>query len=91
MSEDLKRAAALAALELVQPGMRLGLGTGSTAKLFVDGLGVKVAAGLEVLCVATSEATQAQALGLGIPMSTLDETPELDLTIDGAESRPSSL
>lgn len=91
MSDDLKRAAALAALELVRPGMRLGLGTGSTAKLFVDGLGAKVAAGLDVLCVATSEATQAQALGLGIPMSTLDETPELDLTIDGADELDSAL
>lgn len=91
MSEDLKKAAALAALELVRPGMRLGLGTGSTAKLFVDGLGAKVAAGLDVLCVATSEATQAQALGLGIPMSTLDETPELDLTIDGADELDSAL
>lgn len=91
MSEDLKKAAALAALELVRPGMRLGLGTGSTAKLFVDGLGAKVAAGLAVLCVATSEATQAQALGLGIPMSTLDETPELDLTIDGADELDSAL
>jgi len=85
MSDDLKKAAAEAALALVRPGMRLGLGTGSTAKLFVDGLGAKVAAGLDVLCVATSEATQAQALGLSIPMSTLDETPELDLTIDGAD------
>ena len=85
MSEDLKRAAALAALELVRPGMRLGLGTGSTAKHFVDGLGAKVAAGLDVLCVATSEATQKQAEGLGIRMSTLDETPELDLTVDGAD------
>jgi ribose 5-phosphate isomerase A len=91
VSENLKKAAALAALELVRPGMRLGLGTGSTAKLFVDGLGAKVAAGLEVLCVATSEATQAQALGLGIPMSTLDETPELDLTIDGADELDSAL
>lgn len=91
MSDELKKAAALAALELVRPGMRLGLGTGSTAKLFVDGLGAKVAAGLEVLCVATSEATQAQALGLGIPMSTLDETPELDLTIDGADEIDSAL
>jgi len=91
VSEDLKKAAAMAALELVRPGMRLGLGTGSTAKLFVDGLGAKVAAGLEVLCVATSEATQAQALGLGIPMSTLDETPELDLTIDGADELDSAL
>lgn len=85
MSEDLKQAAALAALELVRPGMRLGLGTGSTAKHFVHGLGAKVAAGLDVICVATSEVTQAQAEGLGIPMSTLDETPELDLTIDGAD------
>lgn len=91
MSDNLKKAAADAALALVQPGMRLGLGTGSTAKLFVDGLGTKVAAGLDVLCVATSEATQAQALGLGIPMSTLDETPELDLTIDGADEMDGAL
>ena len=91
MSEDLKKAAALAALELVRPGMRLGLGTGSTAKHFVDGLGAKVAAGLKVICVATSEATQAQAEGLSIPMSTLDETPELDLTIDGADELDSAL
>ncbi|MFC5394355.1 ribose-5-phosphate isomerase RpiA [Bosea vestrisii] len=91
MSEDLKKAAALAALELVRPGMRLGLGTGSTAKHFVDGLGAKVAAGLKVICVATSEATQAQAEGLSIPMSTLDETLELDLTIDGADEIDSAL
>ncbi|MEI5664378.1 ribose-5-phosphate isomerase RpiA [Bosea sp. CCNWLW174] len=91
MSEDLKKAAALAALELVRPRMRLGLGTGSTAKHFVDGLGAKVAAGLEVICVATSEATQAQAESLSIPMSTLDETPELDLTIDGADEIDSAL
>jgi len=91
VSEDLKKAAALAALELVRPGMRLGLGTGSTAKHFVDGLGAKVAAGLEVICVATSEATQAQAESLSIPMSTLDQTPELDLTIDGADELDSAL
>lgn len=91
MSEDLKKAAALAALELVRPGMRLGLGTGSTAKHFVDGLGAKVAAGLEVICVATSELTQAQAESLSIAMSTLDQTPELDLTIDGADELDSAL
>lgn len=84
-ADDLKKQAAARALELVRPGMRLGLGTGSTAKHFVDLLGVKVAAGFEVLCVSTSEATQAQAVSLGIPMSTLDETPELDLTVDGAD------
>jgi ribose 5-phosphate isomerase A len=84
-ADDLKKLAAARALELVRPGMRLGLGTGSTAKHFVDLLGQRVAAGLDVICVATSEATQAQALALAIPMSTLDETPELDLTVDGAD------
>lgn len=83
--DDLKKQAAARALELVRPGMRLGLGTGSTAKHFVDLLGARVAAGLDVLCVATSEATQAQAIALAIPMSTLDQTPELDLTVDGAD------
>ena len=84
-ADDLKKQAAARALELVRPGMRLGLGTGSTARHFVDLLGEKVAQGLDVICVATSEATQAQAESLSIPMSTLDETPELDLVIDGAD------
>ncbi|CAN7664895.1 ribose-5-phosphate isomerase RpiA [Bosea sp. LjRoot9] len=84
-ADELKKLAAARALELVRPGMRLGLGTGSTAKHFVDLLGQRVAAGLDVICVATSEATQAQALALGIRMSSLDETPELDLTVDGAD------
>jgi ribose 5-phosphate isomerase A len=86
MSQDaLKAAAAERALTYVEPGMRLGLGTGSTAARFVDALGKKVAAGLDVLCVATSEATQMQAEKLGMRMSTLDETPFLDLTVDGAD------
>lgn len=83
--DDLKRQAAAQALRCVRPGMRLGLGTGSTARHFVDLLGEKVKAGLKVTCVATSEATQAQALALDIPMTTLDEMPELDLTVDGAD------
>lgn len=83
--DDLKKQAAARALELVRPGMRLGLGTGSTAKHFVDLLGARVAAGLDVVCVATSKFTEAQALALGIAMSSLDETPELDLTVDGAD------
>ncbi|HEY5796900.1 MAG TPA: ribose-5-phosphate isomerase RpiA [Bosea sp. (in: a-proteobacteria)] len=83
--DDLKKLAAARALELVRPGMRLGLGTGSTAKHFVDLLGQRVADGLDVICVSTSEVTEAQARSLSIPMSTLDETPELDLTIDGAD------
>ena len=70
---------------MVEPGMKLGLGTGSTAAAFVDLLGAKVKEGLDVLCVPTSEATRAQAAALGIPLTTLDEEPFLDLTIDGAD------
>jgi ribose 5-phosphate isomerase A len=83
--DDAKRLAAAAALDLVTPGMRLGLGTGSTARAFVDLLGARVARGLDVLCVPTSEQTRAQAEGLSIPLSTIDASPELDLTIDGAD------
>ncbi|KPF72584.1 ribose 5-phosphate isomerase [Bosea sp. AAP35] len=90
-SDELKKRAAARALELVTPGMRLGLGTGSTAKHFVDLLGARVAAGLDVICVSTSQVTEAQARALAIPMSTLDETPELDLTIDGADEVDSQL
>lgn len=85
MQENKKRLAAAKALEEVRPGMRLGLGTGSTARHFVDLLGARVADGLDVLCVPTSEVTAAQARELNIPLTTLDETPELDLTIDGAD------
>lgn len=83
--EVLKREAARQALALVEPGMRLGLGTGSTARHFVDLLGEKVRAGLDVVGVPTSEATRAQAEREGVRLTTLDETPELDLTIDGAD------
>ena len=82
---DHKLAAALAALDFVQPGMRLGLGTGSTAALFVEALGARIAQGLKVTGVPTSETTRAQAEKLGIPLATLDEIPELDLTVDGAD------
>jgi ribose 5-phosphate isomerase A len=84
-AEAQKRAAAARAVEYVRPGMKLGLGTGSTAKHFVDLLGERVKAGLDVICVPTSEATHAQAKSLGIPLTTLDETPALDLTVDGAD------
>lgn len=84
-TDALKAAAAAEALKLVEDGMRLGLGTGSTAKLFVDLLGARVKAGLEVVCVATSLQTETQAKGLGIRVVTLDEEPDLDLTIDGAD------
>jgi len=81
----LKQAAAESAVALVEDGMILGLGTGSTAKLAVDALGKRVAAGLHVIGIPTSEFTAQQARSLGIPLSTLDEHPEIDLTIDGAD------
>ena len=86
MSQDgEKRAAAERAASLVEGGMRLGLGTGSTAALFVEALGRRVAAGLDVVGVPTSEATRRQAEALGIRLGTLDDGPELDLTVDGAD------
>ena len=83
--EAQKRAAAARALEFVRPGMRLGLGTGSTARHFVELLGERVRAGLDVVGVPTSETTRRDAERWGIPLTTLDETPELDLTVDGAD------
>jgi ribose 5-phosphate isomerase A len=86
MNADLqKRAAATRALEFVRPGMRLGLGTGSTAKHFVELLGERVRSGLDVVGVPTSEETRAHAERSRIPLSTLDDIPELDLTVDGAD------
>ncbi|MDE2578768.1 MAG: ribose-5-phosphate isomerase RpiA [Hyphomicrobiales bacterium] len=83
--DEAKRRAAARALEFVTDGMRLGLGTGSTAAAFVDLLGARVKAGLNIIGVPTSERTHMQAQSLGVPLSTLDQTPELDLTIDGAD------
>ncbi len=80
-----KRLAAARAVELVRSGMRLGLGTGSTAKHFVDLVGEKVRDGMELVCVPTSEATRRQAIALHIPLTDLDQTPELDLTVDGTD------
>src|SRR5215212_10611609 len=81
-SDDLKRAAAHAALALIQPGMRLGLGTGSTASRFIEALAQKHRAGMAVVCVPTSETTRRLAESLGLPLTTLDEFPTLDATID---------
>ncbi|MBU2533099.1 MAG: ribose-5-phosphate isomerase RpiA [Alphaproteobacteria bacterium] len=83
--KEMKREAARRALEYVEDDMILGLGTGSTASEFVELLGQKVRDGLRVTCVPTSEATLKQALSLGIPMATIDEQPEIDLTVDGAD------
>ena len=83
--DEQKRAAARAALHYVKPGMRLGLGSGSTAAHFVDCIGGMVQAGFDIVCVPTSEATRRQAESLAIPLTTLDATPHLDLTVDGAD------
>jgi len=80
-----KRAAAARAVEFVRPGMRLGLGTGSTAKHFVELIGEQVRDGLDIVAVPTSETTLADAKRCGIVLTTLDDTPHLDLTVDGAD------
>ena len=89
--DDLKRQAAARALEHVRDGMKLGLGTGSTAKHFVELLGVRVRAGLNVVGVPTSEATRADSIRCGIPLTTLDDVDRLDLTVDGADEIDPSL
>jgi ribose 5-phosphate isomerase A len=71
--------------------MRLGIGTGSTAEEFVRLLAEKVAEGFEVRGVPTSERTARLCLELGVPLNSLDELPELDLTIDGADEVDGSL
>ncbi len=83
--DELKRQAAARALEDVRQGMKLGLGTGSTAKHFVELLGIRVRAGLDVIGVPTSEATRSDALRCGIRLTTLDDVDRLDLTVDGAD------
>ncbi len=83
--QQLKQAAAESAVALVEDGMILGLGTGSTAKLAVEALGERVKSGLRVTGIPTSERTAEQARSHGISVSTLDEHPAIDLTIDGAD------
>src|SRR5260370_30074271 len=83
--DGLKRQAAARALEHVRDGMKLGLGTGSTAKHFVELLGERVSAGLNIIGVPTSETTRADAARCGIPLTTLDDIDRLDLTVGGAD------
>ncbi len=84
-ADDQKRRSAERALDFVEEGMKLGLGTGSTAEHLVRALAEKVAKGLNVVCVPTSDRTAALATELGISLTTLSDTPHLDLTIDGAD------
>ncbi len=81
-AERAKKAAAARALDWIQDGMKVGLGTGSTAKWFVDLL---AESGKQVVCVPTSSRTKAQAEGLGIALTTLGEAVSLDVTVDGAD------
>ena len=83
--DELKRAAALRAIEEVEDGMVIGLGTGSTAAFVVEGLALRVAQGLRVVGIPTSERTATQARRLGISIATFAEHQRLDLTIDGAD------
>ncbi|NKB52172.1 MAG: ribose-5-phosphate isomerase RpiA [Rhizobiaceae bacterium] len=85
MSKNLKQIAGIAALDFVDDGMKLGIGTGSTAEAFIEVLAEKVATGLSIIGVPTSERTRIMCEKLSIPLTTLDETPHLDLTIDGAD------
>ena len=90
--EQMKQKAALRALEFVKSGMRLGLGTGSTARFFVDGLGAKLTDGLtDIVCVPTSEGTRQQAESLDIKLASLDELRRLDITVDGADELDDAL
>jgi ribose 5-phosphate isomerase A len=83
--EELKRTAAYRALDFVKDGMVVGLGTGSTAYFVIEGLGKRVAQGLKVVGIPTSERTAAQARKLDIPLSSFGAHSSIDLTIDGAD------
>ncbi len=83
--DEAKLAVAKRAVIYVEDGMRVGLGTGSTATLFIRALAERVNAGLQIRCVASSDASHNLGLSLGIDMTTLDELPELDVYIDGAD------
>ena len=91
MSRELKIKAAVAAFEFVKDGMKLGIGTGSTADEFIRILGEHVGKGLKVIGVPTSERSAALCREVGVPLTTLDETPELDLTVDGADETDHNL
>jgi len=81
----LKRAAAAKALDYVEDGMKLGLGTGSTAEAFLEVLAARVRGGLKIVAAATSERTAEKARALGITLDELDKLAPLDLTVDGAD------
>ena len=83
--DDQKREAGEAAADLVTDGMVVGLGTGSTVRYTIEALGRRVKGGLRIQGIPTSKASEDLAGRLGIPLTTLDEHPIVDLTIDGAD------
>ena len=84
--DEAKRLVAKRAVEFVEDGMAVGLGTGSTSRMFIEELGAKVkAGGLKIRCVASSEASEQLAKSLGMEVTSLAELPELDVYIDGAD------
>lgn len=90
-ADEQKRTAAARAAGLVGAGMRIGLGTGSTAAHLIRILGQRVGEGLDVTCVPTSEATAALAREAGLSLGHLDDLAPLDLTIDGADELDADL
>jgi len=87
----LKRAVAAKALDYVVDGMKLGLGSGSTAEIFLELLAPRIRGGQKLLCVPTSERTATAARKLGITLASLDDLAPLDLTIDGADEADRNL
>jgi ribose 5-phosphate isomerase A len=87
----LKRAAAARALEFIRPKMKIGLGTGSTADLFLELLAERIRNGLEIIGTPTSERTAEKARSLGIPMADLNDLKQLDLVVDGADEADANL
>src|SRR5277367_253838 len=83
--DQLKAAAAEAAADQLHDGMIVGLGTGSTAAFAIDAIGRRVAKGLRIIGVPTSERTAEQATALGIPLAPVAEHEWIDVTIDGAD------
>ena len=83
--DEAKQAVAKRAVEFVEDGMRVGLGTGTTATMFIRALAERVRSGLRIRCVASSDASQKLGRSLGMDVTTLDELPGLDLYIDGAD------
>jgi ribose 5-phosphate isomerase A len=90
-NEEYKRAAATKALEFVRKGMRVGLGTGTTAEIFLELLAEKVREGLRITGAPTSRRTEEKAKALGVPLDDLDNLAPLDLAVDGADEADRNL